>query len=71
MEVVTSCYQLLQGVTSWSHIEGRRSEAALMPGKHVEVSPGITRVSVARLTRQRHHSDEGIDRVGEIDRLTE
>ena len=36
----------------------RRSEGVLVAGQHVEVSPGLAGVSVARLARQRHHSDD-------------
>ena len=35
-----------------------KSEAVLVPSKNVEVSSRITRVSIARLTRQRHHSEK-------------
>ena len=43
--------------------EGERnlshSESVLVAGEHVEVGPGLARVAVARLARQRHHSETG------------
>ena len=35
------------------------SESVLVAGEHVEVGPGLARVAVARLARQRHHSETG------------